>query len=90
MLGLTKTAARENARTGIRINAVCPGSVDTPMLRAAMAGDEAIEKMVLRGQPTGRLGTPEEIAEAAVWLCSERASFVTGESLLVDGGSVSR
>ncbi len=90
VLGLTKTAARENARTGIRINAVCPGSVDTPMLRAAMASDEAIEKMVLRGQPTGRLGTPEEIAEAAVWLCSERASFVTGESLLVDGGSVSR
>ncbi len=90
VLGLTKTAAHENARTGIRINAVCPGSVDTPMLRAAMAGNEAIEKMVLRGQPTGRLGRPEEIAEAVVWLCSERASFVTGESLLVDGGSVSR
>jgi NAD(P)-dependent dehydrogenase (short-subunit alcohol dehydrogenase family) len=90
VLGLTKTAALENAQTGVRVNAVCPGAVDTPMLRAAMAGSQEIEKMVLRSQPTGRFGTPEEIAEAAVWLCSERSSFVTGESLLVDGGSVAR
>ncbi len=90
VLGLTKTAALENARTGVRVNAICPGAVDTPMLRASMAGSQEIEKMVLRSQPTGRFGTPEEIAEAAVWLCSERASFVTGESMLVDGGSVAR
>jgi NAD(P)-dependent dehydrogenase (short-subunit alcohol dehydrogenase family) len=90
VLGLTKTAALENARTGVRVNAVCPGAVDTPMLRASMAGSQEIEKMVLRSQPTGRFGTPEEIAEAAVWLCSDRSSFVTGESLLVDGGSVAR
>ena len=90
VLGLTKTAALENARTGIRVNAVCPGSIDTPMLQATIAGSEQVKQMVLRSQPGGELGTPEQIAEAVVWLCSERASFVTGHSMLVDGGSVSR
>jgi NAD(P)-dependent dehydrogenase (short-subunit alcohol dehydrogenase family) len=90
VLGLTKTAALENARTDVRVNAICPGAIDTPMLRASMAGSEEIEKMILRSQPGGRFGTPEEIAEAAVWLCSDRASFVTGESMLVDGGSIAR
>lgn len=90
ILGLTKTAAVENAAAGIRINAVLPGSTDTPMLRASMAGNPAVEKMILRSQPGGRLGRPEEIAEAMVWLCSDRASFVSGESMLVDGASVAR
>ncbi len=90
VLGLTKTAALENARTGIRVNAICPGSTDTPMLQAAMAADPQVRKMILSGQPGGRLGTAEEIAEAAVWLCSDRASFVTGHSMLVDGGAVAR
>ncbi len=90
ILGLTKTAAVENARTGVRINAVLPGSTDTPMLRAAMGGSPEVEKMVMRSLPGGRLGTPEEIAEAIVWLLSDRASFVTGDSMLVDGGSVAR
>lgn len=90
VLGLTKTAALENARTGIRVNAVCPGSIDTPLLQATIAGSEQVKQMVLRSQPGGELGTPEQIAEAVVWLCSERASFVTGHSMLVDGGSVSR
>ena len=90
VLGLTKTAAVENARSGIRVNAICPGSTDTPMLRRSMAVDAQVEKMILAGQPGGRLGTPEEIAEAAVWLCSDRASFVTGHSMLVDGGAVAR
>jgi NAD(P)-dependent dehydrogenase (short-subunit alcohol dehydrogenase family) len=90
ILGLTKTAAVENARTGIRINAVLPGSTDTPMLRATMGDNPEIEKLVLRSQPGGRLGRPEEIAEAVVWLCSDRASFVTGDSMLVDGGAVAR
>lgn len=90
VLGLTKTAALENARTGVRVNAVLPGSVDTPALRAETAGNPVIEKMVLRSQPGGKLGTPEEIAEAVVWLCSDRASFVTGSSMLVDGGAVMR
>lgn len=90
VLGLTKTAALENARTGIRINAICPGSTDTPMLRSAMAANPRVEEMVLSGQPGGRLGTAEEIAEAAVWLCSDRASFVTGHSMIVDGGAIAR
>lgn len=90
VLGLTKTAALENAATGVRVNAICPGSTDTPLLRGAMEANAALEKLVLRGQPGGRLGRPEEIAEACVWLCSDRASFVTGESLLVDGGAVAR
>ena len=90
VLGLTKTAALENARTGIRVNAICPGSTDTPMLQEAMAMDPKVKKMILSGQPGGRLGRAEEIAEAAVWLCSDRASFVTGHSMLVDGGAVAR
>jgi NAD(P)-dependent dehydrogenase (short-subunit alcohol dehydrogenase family) len=90
VLGLTKTAARENAKTGVRVNAICPGSIDTPALRAHMAKDPAIETGILATQPGGRLGTPEEIAESVVWLCSDRASFVTGESFVVDGGAVAR
>jgi len=90
VLGLTKTAAMENARCGIRINAICPGSTDTPMLQASMADNAQVKKMILAGQPGGRLGTPDEIAEAAAWLCSDRASFVTGHSMLVDGGAVAR
>jgi len=90
VLGLTKTAAIENAQSGVRVNAICPGSVDTPMLQGFMNSSPEARKMILRGQPGGRLGAPEEIAEAAVWLCSDRASFVTGESMAVDGGAVAR
>jgi NAD(P)-dependent dehydrogenase (short-subunit alcohol dehydrogenase family) len=90
VLGLTKTAAVENARTGVRINAILPGSTDTPMLQAAMQHDPKLRKIIETSSPAGRLGLPEEIAEAAVWLCSDRASFVSGESMLVDGGSVAR
>ncbi len=90
ILGITKTAAVENARSGVRVNALCPGSTDTPMLQASMQTSPAIEKLILESQPGGRLGKPEEIAEAAVWLCSDRASFVSGESMLVDGGAVAR
>jgi NAD(P)-dependent dehydrogenase (short-subunit alcohol dehydrogenase family) len=90
VLGLTKTAAVENARTGVRVNAVCPGSIDTPMLRASIAHLPGMEKMVLASQPGGRFGRPEEIAEAAVWLCSDRASFVSGTSMSVDAASVAR
>jgi NAD(P)-dependent dehydrogenase (short-subunit alcohol dehydrogenase family) len=90
ILGLTRTAALENARAGVRVNAVCPGSTDTPMLQGFMSRSDAARKMILSSVPSGRLGTPEEIAEAVVWLCSDRASYVTGESLLVDGGAVAR
>jgi NAD(P)-dependent dehydrogenase (short-subunit alcohol dehydrogenase family) len=90
VLGLTKTAAVENARSGVRVNAILPGSTDTPMLRAAMGSDPKLRKLIESSSPAGRLGRPEEIAEAALWLCSDRASFVSGESMLVDGGSVAR
>jgi NAD(P)-dependent dehydrogenase (short-subunit alcohol dehydrogenase family) len=88
IIGLTKTAALENAAHGIRVNAVLPGSIDTPMLQGYMSMGPAVEKAIKAGQPGGRLGLPEEIAEAVVWLCSDRASFVTGSPMLVDGGAV--
>jgi NAD(P)-dependent dehydrogenase (short-subunit alcohol dehydrogenase family) len=90
ILGLTKTAARENAALGVRVNALCPGSTDTPMLRHFMDRSEAARRMILASIPAGRLGRPEEVAEAVLFLCSERASYVNGESMLVDGGAVAR
>lgn len=90
VLGLTKTAAQEYARSGVRVNAVCPGTTDTPMMQAFIGGDEGVEKMMKRTVPTGELGRPEQIAEAVVWLCSDRASFVNGDTMLVDGGTVCR
>jgi NAD(P)-dependent dehydrogenase (short-subunit alcohol dehydrogenase family) len=86
VLGLTKSAALEVARDGIRVNAVCPGSVRTKMLRGFVGGDEEqLEKMGRRA-PMGRLGEPEEIAEAIVWLLSDSARFVTGSAVSPDGG----
>lgn len=86
VIGLTKSAALEVARHGVRVNAVCPGSVRTPMLRGFVGGDEAqLEKMGRRA-PMARLGEPAEIAEAIVWLLSDAASFVTGNALSPDGG----
>lgn len=90
VLGLTKTAAQEYAPSGIRVNAICPGTTDTPMMQAFIGGDPGIEKMMKRTVPTGELGRPEQIAEAVVWLCSDRASFVNGDTMLVDGGTVCR
>lgn len=84
VLGLTRTAALECARSGIRVNAVCPGAVRTPMLERA-AGDEGPEAFGA-AHPMGRLAEPHEVAAAAVWLLSEAASFVTGHALMVDGG----
>ncbi len=88
VVGLTRAAALEYASQGVRINAICPGSTRTPMLEGFMGGDEQVERMMTRAVPLGRLGRPEEIAEAVVWLCSDAASFVVGHSLAVDGGSV--
>lgn len=90
ILGLTKTAAVENAAFGIRVNAICPGATDTPMLQGALAADESVRRMILRSVPGGRMGDAAEVAEAALWLCSDRASFVAGAALLVDGGTVAR
>jgi len=90
VLGLTKCAARDYATRNIRVNAVCPGVVDTPMMRAFVDGKPEIERAMIGTLPFGRMGRSEEIAEAVVWLCSDVASFVSGESMLVDGASVCR
>ena len=90
VVGLTKTAALEYAKSGVRVNAVCPGPIETPMLmKGADRFPQMIPKMV-KAQPNGRLGKPEEIAEAAVWLCSDAASFVTGLAMPVDGGYIAQ
>lgn len=86
VIGLTQTAALEYAKQGIRVNVVCPGVIQTPMIDR-FAGDSAERKAALSaGEPIGRVGRPEEVADAVTWLCSDRASFVTGASLAVDGG----
>ena len=95
IVGLTRAAALENARKGIRVNAVCPGLIDTEMIDRAVGGTggglagarRSLARAVLRSrQPAGRMGTPEEVAEAVVWLCSDRSGFVTGHALVIDGG----
>ncbi|HKK45917.1 MAG TPA: SDR family oxidoreductase, partial [Balneolaceae bacterium] len=89
LIGLTKAAALDYASQGIRINAVCPGFIETPMLdRAGITTDPDTKKTIISLHPIGRLGKVEEIASAVVWLASEEASFITGHSLLVDGGYV--
>jgi NAD(P)-dependent dehydrogenase (short-subunit alcohol dehydrogenase family) len=90
IVGLTKTAALEHARDGIRINAICPGVIHTEMIDRLTGKDAATEKQFVELEPIGRMGTPQEIAAAAVWLCSAAASFVTGHALAVDGGFVAR
>jgi NAD(P)-dependent dehydrogenase (short-subunit alcohol dehydrogenase family) len=84
--GLTKSAAIEYARSGIRINALCPAGVKTPMLARAIGGEAAAEKKLKAAHPMGRFAEPAEIADAALWLCSEQSSYVTGHQLAVDGG----
>ncbi|MGA9798192.1 MAG: glucose 1-dehydrogenase [Terriglobales bacterium] len=86
VIGLTKSVALEYAPLGIRVNAVCPGVIDTPMLGALKEKSPEAMKEVIRDQPIGRLGRPEEIAAAVLWLCSSSASFVVGAALEVDGG----
>lgn len=86
VLGLTKSAAMQYARQGVRINAVCPGWIQTPPTEQAMESSPGIENQWLTHQPIGRLGKAEEVAEAVVWLCSDKASLITGTALAVDGG----
>jgi NAD(P)-dependent dehydrogenase (short-subunit alcohol dehydrogenase family) len=86
VIGLTKSAALEYAPRGIRINAVCPGIIDTPMVAGMLVGQSEAMKELMKEQPIGRLGRAEEIASAVLWLCSPAASFVIGHALAVDGG----
>lgn len=90
LLGLTKTAATENLSRGIRVNSVLPGSTKTPLLDQALNMSEGMEEIILNSIPSGKFGTPQEVAEGIAWLCSDRASFVSGASLAIDYGTVSR
>jgi NAD(P)-dependent dehydrogenase (short-subunit alcohol dehydrogenase family) len=90
VVGLTKTAALEYAKSGIRINAVCPGGIQTPMLERLFQSQPQAGEAIAAMEPVGRLGKPEEIAEATVWLCSDAASFVTGLPMAVDGGLIAQ
>jgi NAD(P)-dependent dehydrogenase (short-subunit alcohol dehydrogenase family) len=88
VIGLTRAAALEYVKAGVRVNAVCPGSTRTPMLEGFMGGDPVIEQAMEQSAPIGRLARPDEIAEAMVWLLSDAASFVVGHAFAVDGGAV--
>jgi len=106
IVGLTKTAALEYVKHGIRVNAVCPGLIETDMVGRNIIGDSQESggitqlfgdfqkflglKRLSKGQPAGRLGTPEEVADAVVWLCSDEASYINGHALVIDGGFVVR
>jgi NAD(P)-dependent dehydrogenase (short-subunit alcohol dehydrogenase family) len=86
VVGLTKDAALDYAASNIRINAVCPGIVDTEMMQRFTGGTYEGRDRVIAQEPIGRMGTPDEIADAVLWLCSNAASFVIGHALVVDGG----
>lgn len=86
VVGLTRHAALRHARAGIRVNAVCPGVIETPMTDSIAANPE-IRKIMENMTPMGRMGQPEEIASAVLWLCSDQASFVTGHAMVIDGGA---
>ena len=87
VIAITKVAAVENAQEGIRINAVCPGWIETPMIEEAL-NDPERHAHILASEPMGRVGHPQEISDAVIWLCSKASSFVTGHALVVDGGLV--
>ena len=86
VIGVTKAAAVETAGTGIRVNVVCPGVIDTPMLRRLIGENSRHQSTGRRQKSIMPIGKPEEVAEAVVWLCSDAASFVNGHVMLVDGG----
>jgi NAD(P)-dependent dehydrogenase (short-subunit alcohol dehydrogenase family) len=85
VMGLTKSAALETARSGIRVNVVCPAVIETPMGERIFGGPD-VKPYAVGLHPIGRFGKPMEVAEAVVWMCSDRASFMTGQSLVLDGG----
>lgn len=90
VVGLTKTAALEYAKSGIRVNAVCPGVIQTPMVERGAQLSPGFDELAVSMEPVGRFGQPAEIGEAVVWLCSDAASFVTGIPMQVDGGLVAQ
>ncbi|MBI2271271.1 MAG: SDR family oxidoreductase [Bacteroidetes bacterium] len=90
VIGLTKNAALEYAKQGIRVNVVCPGVIKTPMVDRFTGKNKEVEKQFENMEPIGRMGQPEEVAEAVIWLCSDSSSFVTGHSMAVDGGWIAQ
>lgn len=88
VIGLSKSASLQYIKQGIRINVVCPGVIMTPMLEPAFASDPEVKAWFESKQPGGQAGSPEEVAQAAVWLCSDAASFVNGIALRIDGGAL--
>lgn len=88
VVGLTKSAAVEYAKMGLRVNAICPGYTATPMVTAVADANPAMQQITVRAIPMRRLGQPTEIAEGVLWLCSDASSFVTGHQLVLDGGLI--
>lgn len=90
LVGLTKTAALDLAQSGIRVNALCPGVIKTDMIDRFTGGNKEAEQQLTAGEPMGRMGTPQEMADVVVWLCSDQSSFVTGQAIAADGGWVAK
>lgn len=86
LIGLTKAAALDYAKSGIRVNVICPGFVDTPMMQRFTGGTAEGRQMVIDSEPVGRPGTPEEFGEIVAWLCTDSAAFMVGHAMVVDGG----
>ena len=90
VVGLTRAVALEYAHDGVRVNAVCPSVVRTPMIEPLLAGQSRAQELIDAKHPMGRCATPEEVASCVVWLCSDAAAFITGQTLVIDGGLLAR